>query len=238
MRQLNIFETVKQHVTTRQAASFYGLKVNQSGMCCCPFHLDHTPSMKVDTRYHCFGCGADGDVISFVQRLFCMKPKEAAVKLINDFGISFQEGRSWRRRGTGLAVNKKKVMAPGGRIRSPDVGFRQWLKQAVRVLIDYYWLLQEWKNEYAPKNQEEEWHLLFCESLQNKSKVEYFLDILLFGSMEEQMDFYSNDKKVVDTIERRLYEYRQQKEPGRSPGSEWRETSLRGSQYECSNDGI
>ena len=30
------------------------------------FHNDKTPSMKLDKRFHCFGCGADGDVIDFV----------------------------------------------------------------------------------------------------------------------------------------------------------------------------
>ena len=63
MEQLNIFQLVKQAVTTRQAASFYGLNIGRNGMCRCPFHNDHTPSMKVDERFHCFGCQADGDVI-------------------------------------------------------------------------------------------------------------------------------------------------------------------------------
>ncbi|MGO4362282.1 CHC2 zinc finger domain-containing protein [Terrabacter sp. RAF57] len=38
---------------------------------CCPFHEDTTPSLSVDgvpDRFHCFGCGASGDVIDFVQR--------------------------------------------------------------------------------------------------------------------------------------------------------------------------
>ena len=34
-------------------------------MVCCPFHNDRTPSMKVDSRFYCFGCGASGDVIDF-----------------------------------------------------------------------------------------------------------------------------------------------------------------------------
>ena len=34
--------------------------------------------MKVDTRFHCFGCGADGDVIDFTARLYDLSPKEAA----------------------------------------------------------------------------------------------------------------------------------------------------------------
>lgn len=38
---------------------------------CCPFHADRTPSFTIfkgDSRWHCFGCGATGDVIDFVRR--------------------------------------------------------------------------------------------------------------------------------------------------------------------------
>ena len=52
---MNIFETVKQSVTTRQAAERYGIRVERNGMCRCPFHDDSTPSMKLDRRYYCFG---------------------------------------------------------------------------------------------------------------------------------------------------------------------------------------
>ena len=45
---MNIFQTVKENVTARQAAEQYGLKVNKNGMICCPFHDDRHPSMKVD----------------------------------------------------------------------------------------------------------------------------------------------------------------------------------------------
>ena len=58
---MNVFEAVKENVTTRQAAELYGIRVRRNGMVCCPFHADRTPSMKVDRRFHCFGCGADGD---------------------------------------------------------------------------------------------------------------------------------------------------------------------------------
>ena len=67
---MNVFEAVKQSVTTRQAAEHYGIRVGRNGMACCPFHNDKTPSMKLDRRYHCFGCGADGDVIDFAAALY------------------------------------------------------------------------------------------------------------------------------------------------------------------------
>ncbi|MDD6023773.1 MAG: CHC2 zinc finger domain-containing protein [Oscillospiraceae bacterium] len=44
--------------------------------------------MKVDKRFHCFACQADGDAIGFVSRLFGLPSKEAAMKLAADFGIS------------------------------------------------------------------------------------------------------------------------------------------------------
>ncbi len=86
---MNVFEAVKQSVTTRQAAEFYGFRVNRAGMIACPFHNDRTPSMKVDKRFHCFGCGADGDAVDFVSRLFELPSKEAAMKLADDFGIAY-----------------------------------------------------------------------------------------------------------------------------------------------------
>ena len=79
------FAQIKQAVTTRQAAEAYGLSVNSRGMCRCPFHNDHTPSMKVDETFYCFGCGAVGDVITFTARLFGISAGSAARKLEVDF---------------------------------------------------------------------------------------------------------------------------------------------------------
>ena len=84
----NLFEIVKLNITTRQAAETYGFQPNRSSMICCPFHTDRNPSMKVDSRFHCFGCGADGDVIDFTAKLFQLSLRRAAEKLVADFGLS------------------------------------------------------------------------------------------------------------------------------------------------------
>ena len=89
VEETNVFEAVKQSVTTRQAALVYEISVGRNGMACCPFHDDRHPSMKVDRRFHCFACQADGDVIDFTSRLFGLSSKEAALKLAEDFSISF-----------------------------------------------------------------------------------------------------------------------------------------------------
>ncbi len=80
------FKSVKGLVTAREAAEHYGLTVNRHGMALCPFHDDHNPSMKLDDRFHCFGCGEDGDVIDFTAKFFNLSLPEAAEKLVKDFG--------------------------------------------------------------------------------------------------------------------------------------------------------
>lgn len=48
---------------------------------CCPFHSDKTPSFTIfdgGERFHCFGCGASGDVLDYVQRLHDVSLPEAA----------------------------------------------------------------------------------------------------------------------------------------------------------------
>ena len=94
----NVFEAVKLSVSTREVAAFYGIEVKRNGMACCPFHDDKNPSMKVDQRFHCFGCGADGDVIDFTAKLFNLSPKEAAEKLAQDFGLIYDSQAPPRRR--------------------------------------------------------------------------------------------------------------------------------------------
>ena len=83
---MTIYEKAKSLVTAREAAEHYGLTVNRYGMALCPFHDDHKPSMKLDERFHCFGCGEDGDVIDFTAKFFNLSLPEAAEKLVKDFG--------------------------------------------------------------------------------------------------------------------------------------------------------
>ena len=87
---MNIFLEVKEYLTTRQVAEFYGLQVKRNGFACCPFHEEKHPSMKLDRNYHCFGCGVGGDVIDYISRMFGLSQYEAALKLIEEFHLPIQ----------------------------------------------------------------------------------------------------------------------------------------------------
>ncbi len=116
VEETNVFEAVKQSVTTRQAALVYGISVGRNGMACCPFHDDRHPSMKVDRRFHCFACQADGDVIDFTSRLFGLSSKEAALKLAEDFSISFdRKGHDPPQKRVNQKKNQRGNAIPAGR---------------------------------------------------------------------------------------------------------------------------
>lgn len=81
---------IKQSVSTESACQRYGVEINNRGFACCPFHLEKTPSMKVypkEKGFHCFGCGASGDVIKFVQMYFNLSFQESIKKINLDFGL-------------------------------------------------------------------------------------------------------------------------------------------------------
>ena len=85
---MSLYQTVKSAITVRQVGEMYGMEPDRHGMVCCPFHSDNDPSMKLnDTYYYCFGCGANGDAIDLTAKLFDLNPRQAAEKLINDFGL-------------------------------------------------------------------------------------------------------------------------------------------------------
>ena len=127
---MNIFEQVKQHLTTRAIAEHYGLVVNHNGMARCPFHDDHTPSMKIDERFHCFACGADGDVIDYTGRLFGLGPYDAARKLATDFGLSIE-------------------LQPHTAMKHAEPPITE--RFCIRTLWRYLRLLRIWQVRYEPK---------------------------------------------------------------------------------------
>ena len=143
---MTLFELVKQNICVPDAAEHYGLQVNRNGMCSCPFHEDQHPSMKLNERYfYCFGCGATGDVIDLVARLFDLSSFEAAQKLAQDFGIGPDKPPA----ATALPKPERPLLK----------AYRQEEVRCLRVLCDYLHLLERWKVQHAPKRPKD---ILLC----------------------------------------------------------------------------
>ena len=186
----SVFEVVKQSVTAKEAAEHYGIAVGRGGMACCPFHDDRHPSMKVDTRFHCFGCGADGDVIDFTARLYDLSPKEAAEKLALDFGLAYDSQAPPRRRYVRQKTEAQKL--------------KEKREHGWRVLTDYYHLLRKWETDYSPKTPDEDPHPRFMEAIQKKDYMGYLLDTFLDSSTEAQDQWIAEHTAELSAIEGRV----------------------------------
>jgi len=80
------FDAIKKTTDLVRVVASYGIELKKTGkdhLGKCPFHDDSKASLSVNAEvFHCFGCGAKGNVIQFVARKENLTDKEAAHKLL------------------------------------------------------------------------------------------------------------------------------------------------------------
>ncbi len=102
MPNANIVHLIREHANIVEVISAYIrlLPAGKNYKALCPFHQEKTPSFYVSPEkglWHCFGCGAGGDVIDFVQRIEGLTFTEAIAKLSRQLGIRWQPSVTTRR---------------------------------------------------------------------------------------------------------------------------------------------
>lgn len=160
----------------------YGFRLNKNKTICCPFHNEKTPSFKTykdDTRYHCFGCDADGDIITFTMLYFGLDFNSALEKLNDDFNLGLIKSRKQFTRREMLKAMEEK--------RQREAGRKAYETERERLENNYWVAFDEWKKYddnkriYKPKSADEELNPLFVEALKNIGYAEYKLDIADIG---------------------------------------------------------
>ena len=80
-------EEIKSRYSMADIATKYGYKITRAGFISCPFHKERTASMKIyKDSFHCFGCGASGDIFAFVQKHDNCDFKTAFYSLGGEYG--------------------------------------------------------------------------------------------------------------------------------------------------------
>lgn len=80
-------------------------------------------------------------------------------------------------------------------------------KRCLLAYTDYLRMLDDWRKEYPPKSPDEAFDPRFVCAMQELSIVEYKVDILLFGTEEEQGDMVAELMKGVGEVEQTCRRY-------------------------------
>lgn len=137
--------------------------------------LSHVPFPTL-SYFYCFGCGATGDVIDLVARLFNLSGYEAAKKLATDFGMTEQ---------------KPSILAKLQRGKSQA----ETERRCFRVLGDYLQILQDWKEHCAPQSPEDAIDPRYAEACHMLERIGNMLDILACGTPQERAEVVADLQK-------------------------------------------
>lgn len=168
-------QTIKSSLTMQEVVEHYGFSVNKAGFMCCPFHNEKTPSMKIydgNRGFSCYGCGENGDVISFVKKLFDLSFVDTLKKIDLDFNLNIYGEKNLEE--LRRAHYQQKVL---------NARRQRQEREKKRAEAEYWAVFDEWvrldknKRVYAPKSIDEECNPLFIESLKKLSYQEYLLDM-------------------------------------------------------------
>ncbi|EWM53175.1 hypothetical protein RF007C_16310 [Ruminococcus flavefaciens 007c] len=173
----------------RTVAEGYGLQIDRSGMCLCPFHAEKTPSAKVyPHNIYCFGCGESADVIGFTQKMFSIaEPIEAVRKLNDDYGLHISVGE---------APTTAEMSEYHKRIEARRA-YEQWEKQAWKTLHDYLWQMRQWR-ELAPKSPDDVQDERFVYSLHYLDYAEYLCDEFIHADRSGKLAMRS----IIDQLKK------------------------------------
>ena len=183
---MTVFDEVKDQLSMSEVVRFYGYEPNSAGFICCPFHNERTGSLKVyDRDFHCFGCGAHGSVIDFVARLFNLDPLSAA-RIIND---NFKLGIDMDKPPDIEQIRKYK------RTQAARARFKEWREQMLNQIDQAIRManLADYRSVTAAE----------ATAIQFRETLEAWADVLMRGSLDEQMQIF-RDRTEVERLCRKI----------------------------------
>ena len=161
---MNKIQEVKQRADIIKVAQYFGLNLNRANKCNCIWHKEKTASLSFSQPkqiFHCFGCGESGDCITLVSKLLNINAYESAKQINNIFslGVDFKGSTSK------YEVNRYK------QIQEAKEKFKKWRNKTTQQLCDYLHSLKG------------------IEKYQNQEIIEYYIDLLIYGTEEDALWF-------------------------------------------------
>lgn len=137
---------IKQMYSMRDIIERYGLVPDRKGFVRCPFHEgDNDASMKIyDKDYNCFGCGANGDIFTFVQEMEGLAFKKVFAMLGGEYEHSLEAQLKLYR----VKKERERIKLREQKIKN-QISLNNLLISTYRKWLDYSLpLTQEWCDCY------------------------------------------------------------------------------------------
>lgn len=172
---MNKIKEVKKRADIVRIAEYFGIKKKQ----CCPFHKEKTASFSISQSrqiFKCFGCGIAGDCITLVSKILNINAYESAKQINNIFSLGVDFGQPVVK----YEVNRYK------QVQQAKERLKKWHNKTLQMLCNYLHRLQG------------------IERLQKQEIVEYYIDLLIFGTKEDWLWFKKTEERWCKEIERKL----------------------------------
>lgn len=156
-------QAIKSVVSCTELCELNGMDISSKGFTKCCFHAEKTGSMKIwPNSYHCFGCGAHGDVIDLARQIYDCSFHNACKILSETYGLASISDDTVRRR-RDEARHQKAV----------HTARMEQLRTRYFDLVAEFRRLEINRVQYAPRSPTDPQHPLFLEAL---CKYDYIAD--------------------------------------------------------------
>lgn len=161
-----IASEIKQTVSMEDVCRQYGIEINRAGFAKCCFHADRKPSMKVypgNGGFHCFSCGAHGDIFHIVEKLYGCDFMTSLRTVIQDFNLPYDldstDDRKQKELEERLRAERLKQHRREQEELRRQAEYRKWQ--------DIFTMYDKWLTEYEPIWPDEEPDARYAEACRN-----------------------------------------------------------------------
>lgn len=170
---MGLIDVASRMADMQKILAYYHYELNQNHAMRCPFHTEKTASFKVyanNTRWHCFGCGADGDAIDFVRKIEDLSI-DAAYARVNEvccLGLPQKNKRMSFRQTGRIKELTSKIERERSRLKAANEAYEQ--------LLTAYVVTDKIIMAARPKKPEDVIYDTYADALKMQPFIEYLFD--------------------------------------------------------------
>lgn len=197
----DVFQEVRERVSAQDAARHYGFQPDRAGFIPCPFHHEKTASLKLypgKGGFYCFGCHIGGSVLDFVAQLYSLDALGAARRLNDDFHLGLPIDRQQtpqERTEAARAAAKRRELSNTAK------AFEAWRGAMLDKLTACFRLVHLTMKAIETPADFDQLTDAQIVAIREQAYIEYLSDVLIGGTMAEQMEVFRGRGQIGQICE-------------------------------------